>query len=169
MSRKLSEVCDLNLYSEIWQSNRGIPVAIMTLIHLHNYPLAVLPQCSALQWWCQGQRGLLLAKKGNSQTTHGSIVVEWELNVYTEKVKKKKTFVLYEKWNQTSLRYWGRDEMVAGRWIRIALMFVPHIAALVQIMAWRWPGDKPSSEQCWLVYVRIYASLGINELASILT
>ena len=32
MSRKLSEVCIFNLCSKIWQSNRGIPVAIVTLI-----------------------------------------------------------------------------------------------------------------------------------------
>ena len=31
-------------------------------------------------------------------------------------------------------------------------------------MAWRRPGDKPLSEQRWLDYRRIYASLGLNEL-----
>ena len=34
-------------------------------------------------------------------------------------------------------------------------------------MAWRWPGDKQLSEplnQWCLVYWRIYASLGLNEL-----
>ena len=36
-------------------------------------------------------------------------------------------------------------------WINISLKFVPrcpidNIPALVQIMAWRWPGDKPLSE-----------------------
>ena len=49
-------------------------------------------------------------------------------------------------------------------WIsnKILLKFVPkgpinNIPALVQIMAWRRPGDKPLSEP-------IYASLGLNEL-----
>ena len=36
-------------------------------------------------------------------------------------------------------------------WIKISLKFVPkgsinNIPALVQIMAWRWPGDRPLSE-----------------------
>ena len=52
--------------------------------------------------------------------------------------------------------------------IKISLKFVPrgpisNIPVLVQIMAWRWPGDKPLSEPmtvCW----RIYASLSLNEL-----
>ena len=57
--------------------------------------------------------------------------------------------------------------------IQISLKFVPrgpnnNIAALVQVMACRWPGDKPLSEpmmdQWWLVYWCICASLGLNEL-----
>ena len=55
-------------------------------------------------------------------------------------------------------------------WIKISLKFVPgcpinNIPALVQIMAWRWPGDKPLSEptMVWLS-THIYASLGLNEL-----
>ena len=48
-----------------------------------------------------------------------------------------------------------------------SLKFVPvgainKISALVQIMAWRLPGDKPLSEQWWLVYWCI--SLGLSEL-----
>ena len=48
--------------------------------------------------------------------------------------------------------------------IEISLKFVPkspinNIPALVQIMAWRRPGDKPL-----LDYWRKYASLGLNEL-----
>ena len=39
-----------------------------------------------------------------------------------------------------------------------------NIPALVQIMAWRRRGDKPLSEPMMLVYRRIYASLGLNEL-----
>ena len=38
------------------------------------------------------------------------------------------------------------------------------IPALVQIMAWYRPDDKPLSELIWLDYWRIYASLGLNEL-----
>ena len=53
--------------------------------------------------------------------------------------------------------------------IKISLKFVPqgsinNIPSLVQIMAWRRPGNKPLSESKWLVYRRIYASLGFNEL-----
>ena len=41
--------------------------------------------------------------------------------------------------------------------IKISLKFVPkvpinNIPALVQIMAWRRPGDKLSSEPMWLAY-----------------
>ena len=35
----------------------------------------------------------------------------------------------------------------------------------MQIMAWRRPSDKPSSELVWVCW-RIYASLGLNELNS---
>ena len=50
--------------------------------------------------------------------------------------------------------------------INISLKFVPrgpinNIPTLVQIMAWRRPGDKPLFEP--MVYWRIYASLGLNE------
>ena len=52
--------------------------------------------------------------------------------------------------------------------IEISLKFVPkcqinNIPALVQIMAWRRPGDKPLSEPM-MVHWRICASLGLNEL-----
>ena len=51
--------------------------------------------------------------------------------------------------------------------IEISLKFVPNGSinnnlALLQIMAWRRPGDKPLSER-WLVHWRIYASLGLND------
>ena len=53
--------------------------------------------------------------------------------------------------------------------IKISLKIVPrgpinNIPALVQIMAWRWPDDKPLSEPMWLIYWRIYASRGLNKL-----
>ena len=53
--------------------------------------------------------------------------------------------------------------------IKISLKFVPkgpinNNPALVQIMAWCRSDDKPLSEPWWLVYWRIYASLGLNEL-----
>ena len=55
--------------------------------------------------------------------------------------------------------------------IKISLKFVPKgpinkIPALFQIMAWRRPGDKPLFEPMMvsLVYRRIYASLGLDEL-----
>ena len=55
--------------------------------------------------------------------------------------------------------------------IKISLKFVPkgpinNIPALIQIMAWRRPGDKPLSETVMvsLLTHNIYASLGLNEL-----
>ena len=90
------------------------------------------------------------------------------------------------------LTHWGQDKMAAifpddiFKWIflnenvwisiNISLNFVPrgpinNIPTLVQVMAWRRPGDKPLSEPMMVslpthicVYRRIYASLGINEL-----
>ena len=53
--------------------------------------------------------------------------------------------------------------------IKISQKFVPDgpikkIPALVQIMAWCRTGDRPSSERMMVVYWRIYAFLGLNEL-----
>ena len=53
----------------------------------------------------------------------------------------------------------------------ISLKFVPKdpinkIPALLQIMAWRRPGNKPLSEPIMVGYWRIYASLGLNELTN---
>ena len=50
----------------------------------------------------------------------------------------------------------------------ISLKFAPKgsintVPALVQIMAWRRPGDKPLSEPMIVIYWRIYALLGLNE------
>ena len=52
--------------------------------------------------------------------------------------------------------------------INISLKFVPrgrinNIPTLIQVMAWRRPGDKPLSEPMMFDYRRIYASLGFNE------
>ena len=41
---------------------------------------------------------------------------------------------------------------------------ISNIPELVQIMAWRRPGDKPLSEPWLLDYWPVYASLGLNEL-----
>ena len=51
--------------------------------------------------------------------------------------------------------------------IEISLKFYPkvpinNILALIQIMAWHRSGDKPLSQP--MIYWRIYASLGLNEL-----
>ena len=53
--------------------------------------------------------------------------------------------------------------------LKVSLKFVPqvrinNIRELAQIMAWRLPGDKHYLDQWWLVYWRIYTSLGLNEL-----
>ena len=55
--------------------------------------------------------------------------------------------------------------------IKISLKFSPkdpvnNIPALVQIMAWRLPGDKPYLNHWWLDYLGIYTSLGLRELMS---
>ena len=54
------------------------------------------------------------------------------------------------------------------QWVKISLKFVPkvrinNIPSLVQIMAWRRPGDKPLSEPM-IDYWCIYAPLGLTEL-----
>ena len=55
-------------------------------------------------------------------------------------------------------------------WIKISVKFVPkgqidNIPLLVQIMAWRRPGDKPLSEAIMVnLPTHIYMSLGLNEL-----
>ena len=54
------------------------------------------------------------------------------------------------------LTYWGRDKMAATE-----INFkgpINDIPTLVQIMAWRWPGDK----LLWFDYRRKCASLGLN-------
>ena len=43
-------------------------------------------------------------------------------------------------------------------------VWINNIPALVQIMAWRRPGDKQLSEPMMVSYWRIYASFGLNEL-----
>ena len=53
--------------------------------------------------------------------------------------------------------------------LKISLKFVPkvrinNIPALAQIMAWRRQATSHYLSQWWLVYWRIYASLGLNEL-----
>ena len=53
--------------------------------------------------------------------------------------------------------------------IKFSLKFAPkvpitNIPALVQIMAWRRPGDKPLSEPMTVSLLIIYGSLGLNEL-----
>ena len=53
---------------------------------------------------------------------------------------------------------------------KISLKFVSegpidNIPALVQIMAWRWPGNKPLSDSIMIIY--IYASLGLNEIGTL--
>ena len=86
------------------------------------------------------------------------------------------------------LTHKGRDKMAAviqttfshafseWKWInciQISLVIVPNgpnnnIPALIKIMAWRRPGNKPLSEPMMVsLLTHIYASLGLNELASL--
>ena len=53
--------------------------------------------------------------------------------------------------------------------INISLKFITkgqinNIPSLVQIIVWCGLGDKPLSEPIMVIYWRIYASLGLNEL-----
>ena len=53
------------------------------------------------------------------------------------------------------------------------MKFVPevlinNITALIQIIAWCQPGNKPLSEPMILIYWYIYASLGFNNLTNFL-
>ena len=41
---------------------------------------------------------------------------------------------------------------------------INNIAALVEIIAWHRPGDKPLSQPMLVIYWRIYTSLGLNDL-----
>ena len=79
------------------------------------------------------------------------------------------------------LTHWGRDKMAANfqtalwngmSWRQICeFRFIRrgtfnNFSSLIQTMAWCRPGDQPLPEptQWWLVYWRIYALLGINEI-----
>ena len=86
------------------------------------------------------------------------------------------------------LTHWGRDKIQIGRRfpadtlkciflienvrisVKNSLKFVPkgqinNTPALVQMMAWRRPGDMSHYlNQCWSVYWRIYASLSLSEV-----
>ena len=72
--------------------------------------------------------------------------------------------------------HWDRDKIVAiyqttvyefglrFHWKFLPKFRINNILALVQIMVWRRPGDKPLSEPMMVSFLRWYASLGINEL-----
>ena len=84
----------------------------------------------------------------------------------------------------TMLTHWGRDQIDAmsqtneNVWIshRISLKFVPkvrinNIPALVQIMAWRRPGDKPLSEPMMvslLTHICVTRRQWVNSLQALL-
>ena len=90
------------------------------------------------------------------------------------------------------ITHWGRDKMATisqttfsmqiflnenvGISIKISLKSVPKspivsIAALVQVMAWRWPGGKPLLDQWWTndgQITDIYMpSLSLNEIMAV--
>ena len=79
---------------------------------------------------------------------------------------------------------WGRDKLVPSRrryfqihfreWnffilIRISLKFVPRapINNIPALIGSAWPASSHCHIRLWLVYWRIYASLGLNELKSL--
>ena len=74
---------------------------------------------------------------------------------------------LRPRWPQFSKRHFKMN-FLEWKFIRISLKLVPmspfnNIPALIQIIAWR----QTLSDQWWLVYWRIYASLGRNELMAV--
>ena len=57
--------------------------------------------------------------------------------------------------------------------IKVSLKFVPklplnNIPALVQIMAWCRPGDKPFAEPMVVILPTLFTSLGLNELTALI-
>ena len=64
------------------------------------------------------------------------------------------------------LTHWGRDKMASVFQTTLSNAFssktivpngpIDNITPMVQIMAWRRPGDKPLFDQWWLDYRRIY-------------
>ena len=89
------------------------------------------------------------------------------MKMSTERVPEPSLPIITEETTSNPLTHWGRDKMdanfaddifncislIENIWIpiKMSLKFVPrgpinNIPALVQIMAWRRPGDKPLSE-----------------------
>ena len=59
------------------------------------------------------------------------------------------------------------DIRLQFHWTFVPKVPINNIPALVQIMAWRLPGDKPLSEPIMVVlptHIYIYAALSLNEL-----
>ena len=80
------------------------------------------------------------------------------------------------KWTTFRKRHFQTYFLHENVWIsiKISLKFVPkgpinNIPAYVQIMAWRRQATSHYLNQCWSVYRRIYASLGLNELRALET
>ena len=91
----------------------------------------------------------------------------WNLNVLAKKFKTLRPRRNWKNFTDDILKPIFFDENV---WIstNISLTFVSkgpinNSPPLVEMMAWRRPGDQPLSEPV-IVYRRIYASLGSNEL-----
>ena len=87
---------------------------------------------------------------------------------YTSQGQWVNTLRLRKKWLPFRRRHF-HTHLLQLKGLNFDYLFVPNgpindIPALVQIMAWLWPGDKPYLSQCWLVHWRIYASLGLHEL-----
>ena len=73
----------------------------------------------------------------------------------------------HSSWMLTSLKNWPTYKIFGP--VKISRKFVPeglinNIPALVQVMAWCRPGTSHYLNQWELVYRRIYASLGRNQL-----
>ena len=116
--------------------------------------------CCVLLWFCTGQTPCSLhLHKGNNW------VVQWQwcIPVPFNTLRPR----------QNSRHFpddiFKRIFLNKNVWIsiNISLKFVPrgpinNIPTLVQVMAWRRPGDKPLSEP---MVVRLLASLGLNELS----
>ena len=82
----------------------------------------------------------------------------------------------WDKWQTFSRRYFQMDFWNENLWIlrKNSLKFVPKgqiniIPALVQIMVWCWPGDKPLSEPMMvslLMHIYVTQPQWVNEMLS---
>ena len=132
-------------------------------------------QCQAIIWSNAGI--LLIESLGTNFSEIWIRVGRFSLKKTHSKLpsEKRQPFVL----NLNELTHWGWEKIYAILQttfsnarisLKISLKFVPKvrintIPALVQIMSWHWPGDKPLSEPmmvCLLMHICVTRSQWVN-------